>query len=108
MPSATSWKLSLLRNYGTSSLLDSQALPKPDRTPLDVTCGEILLSESAIRLDDPRDASGPSRLMAGPDARTRIAQSSLQIEFTPGVGTGGIVFPNSGFTQGQNPQAMLR
>lgn len=34
------------------------------------------------------------------DDRTRVSQSSLQIEFTPGVGLQ--------FGQGQNPQAMLR
>lgn len=56
----------------------------------------------------PLRAQRRSKHVWKPDARTRIAQSSLQIEFTPGIGTGGIVFPNSGFNQGQNPQAMLR
>jgi hypothetical protein len=48
----------------------------------------------------PLRAQRRSKHIWKPDARTRIAQSSLQIEFTPGMGL------SSG--QGQNPQAMLR
>jgi hypothetical protein len=53
---------------------------------------------------NPLRAQRRSKHVWKPDARTRVAQSSLQIEFTPGVGLGG----TPGVTQGQNPQAMLR
>jgi hypothetical protein len=48
----------------------------------------------------PLRAQRRSKHVWKPDARTRIAQTSLQVEFTPGVGL------SNG--QGQIPQAMLR
>src|ERR1700722_13052886 len=87
MPSATPWKLLLLGSYGTNggtngifSIVSAHALPHPDRTPLDVMLGEILHIESPIRLDDPRNAPGPSGLMAGSDASARIAVEVLEEE----------------------------
>jgi hypothetical protein len=56
----------------------------------------------------PLRAQRRSKHVWKPDARTRVSQSSLQIEFTPGVGTGVLPFPASIAQQSLNPQAMLR
>jgi hypothetical protein len=62
----------------------------------------------------PLRAQRRSKHVWKPDARTRVVQSSLQVEFTPGGGVNPATAPpatnisTSDNNQGQNPQAMLR